>query len=123
MRALSCVSLLVRPDSDTGRVWLVDSSGSYRVRALCVAGGSCAGSTKPVADAINQRLLAKDFAKANLEDTLVELLGIVKDSLSSSTKQHSSVLPLEAAFVSKKNPGAKLRRTAIGPLSSAKQAS
>jgi hypothetical protein len=70
-RTLSCASLLL----SSNRIWLVDASGAYPVRALAIGGGPIS----TVSDLVNQRLMEHDWETMTTTDALNALLGILKE--------------------------------------------
>lgn len=96
LRPLSTVGLLVFPkgqeDRDHPPLWLVDGTGAYPVRAICVGGGLDAKTGKPVAQIIQSRMQRKtDFAEMSLEECAKSLLNLL---LSEDDAQDETSEPL-----------------------------
>lgn len=73
--------------SSTGALWLVDSTGAYRVRAHAVGGGALAA-------AVNQYLAQRILGNSSTGDDLDEPVGaeqMLRDILSFLSKQHSMI--------------------------------
>ena len=81
-RTLSCASLLVAPackNDKHGQAWLVDATGAYPVRALCIGGGAIHDG-KLIADAVNLKLMEQDWTSMSTDQALEALLGIFSGS-------------------------------------------
>ena len=85
MRSLSCVGLVATvsgqcrdetQNSPGGYLWLVDTTGAYRVRAHAIGIG---------AECINKQLMTTDFSKLTVEEGVQFLLDIVKKECASKT--------------------------------------
>ena len=71
-------------------MWLVDSTGSYPVRAHCVGGGLQPGTTDTVADLVNERLCRIEFASMNMDDGAKRLLEILEGKLTKDDEKVDS---------------------------------
>ncbi|GAX19272.1 hypothetical protein FisN_4Lh153 [Fistulifera solaris] len=83
MRTLSSACLLVFPIMDAAlpSLWLVDLTGAYPVRAICLGGGLDTMSGEPMAKMAQSRLRKTDidFASITVEEGVNELLRILRE--------------------------------------------
>lgn len=96
LRPLSTVGLLAFPrgsDQVGPPLWLLDGTGAYPVRAMCVGGGLDAKTGKPVAQIIQSRMRRRtDFADMSLEECLRTLLRLVSTTDDDSKNELSQPL-------------------------------
>lgn len=110
-RTLSCAGLFVSPgrkNNDTrGRIWLIDSSGTYAVRGLCIGGGwlpkgssgDISGSTmshRKISNHVNRMIAKLDWTSmstTNAIDKLVELLSQQENSEGNGVSKTESITP------------------------------
>lgn len=90
MRPLSSVALLAFPvvDSSLPSLWLLDPTGAYPVRAICLGGGMDSISGEPFAKIVQSRLRKNDiqFTKMTTEEGLKEMIQILqKGNVASSS--------------------------------------
>lgn len=76
-RALSCVGLLSVSGKTEGLLWLVDATGSYRVRAHAVGNG---------AKVINRRLRKVNFSSMTCQECVEELMKIMTATSNDETE-------------------------------------
>jgi hypothetical protein len=60
-------------------LWLVDATGAYPVRAMCVGGGMDKASGEPVAKLVQGILRRRDFADLSAEEGLKALLSLLSN--------------------------------------------
>ena len=83
IRSLSSVGLLVAPVLDPGdpSLWLVDATGAYPVRAMCVGGGlgnnNKNNERELVARTAQKRLREIDFSRLTGEEGLQRLISLL----------------------------------------------
>jgi len=83
-RTLCCAGLFVAPGTKkgaSGRVWLIDATGAYPVRGLCIGGGTLekygGRIGRRISDHVNRKLLRIDWTQMQTDEalkTLVQLL-------------------------------------------------
>lgn len=97
-RPLSCAALLASPDgaNGAGRLWLVDATGAYLVRAHCVGGGTIDGTADLVSDLINAQLMETDFGSLSVDEGLRRLLALLSGGTKEVALRHGSRVELGA---------------------------
>jgi hypothetical protein len=60
-------------------LWLVDATGAYPVRAMCVGGGMYKASGEPIAKLAQAILRKRDFADLSAEEGLKVLLRLLSN--------------------------------------------
>jgi hypothetical protein len=68
-------------DSAVPSLWLVDLTGAYPVRAMCLGGGLDTTSGEPIAKSVQRRLRKTDidFASITVEEGVNELLKLLRE--------------------------------------------
>mmetsp|Transcript_63 Transcript_63/g.130 ORF Transcript_63/g.130 Transcript_63/m.130 type:complete len:313 (-) Transcript_63:4231-5169(-) len=86
VRALSCAGLICSHDA----LWLVDATGSYRVRAHALGLGS---------KEVNEALTRTDFSKLTKEEGMATILRIVQEEQEKNTTGRTKPTHIETAVV------------------------
>lgn len=82
MRPLSSVCLLAYPamEPDIPSLWLVDPTGAYPVRAICLGGGTDSTNGEPLAKIVQHHLRKNDidFASMTTDEGVNEILKLLR---------------------------------------------